>query len=146
MASLIQHDVFKIPPCCCMHWQHSFLLLSNGGQSWLFTGRTDAEAENSILWPPDGKSRLIGKDPDAGKDWRREEKGTTEDERAGWHHWLNGHGFGWTPGAGDGQGGLACSGPRGHTDSDTPERLSWPELSSPLYGWPECVLSWWLRL
>ena len=81
-------------------------------QSWVFTGRTDAEAETPILWPPHAKSWLIGKDPDAGRDcqqdWGQEEKGMTEDEMAGWHHWLDGHEFGWTPGVGDGQGGLAC--------------------------------------
>ena len=79
-----------------------------GIQSWIFIGRTDAEAEIPILWPPDVKSWLIWIDPNAGKDWRQEEKGTTEDEMVGWHHWLDGHGFGWTPGVGDGQGGLAC--------------------------------------
>ena len=79
-----------------------------GDQSWVFTGRTDAEAEPPILWPPDVKSWLTGKDPDAGKDWRQEEKGMTEDEMVGWHHGLNGHEFRWTPGVGDGQGGLAC--------------------------------------
>ena len=62
-----------------------------GNQSWIFIGRTDAEADISILWPPDVKSWLTGKDPDAGKDWRQEKKGTTEDEMVGWHHWLNGH-------------------------------------------------------
>ena len=79
-----------------------------GDQSWVFIGRTDAEAETPILWPPDAKSWLIGKDPDAGKDWGQEEKGMTEDEMVGWHHRLNGHGFGWTPVVGDRQGGLAC--------------------------------------
>ena len=79
-----------------------------GDQSWVFIGRTDAEAETPILWAPNEKSWLIGKDPDAGKDWGQEEKGTTEDEMVGWHHWLNKHGFGWTLAAGDGQGGLAC--------------------------------------
>ena len=73
-----------------------------GHQSWVIIGRTDVEAETPILWPPDAKSWLIWKDPDAGKDWGQEEKGTTEDEMVGWHHWLNGHGFGWTPGVGDG--------------------------------------------
>ena len=77
-------------------------------QSWVFIGRTDAEPESPILWPPDVKSWLIWKDPDVGKDWGQEEKGTTQDEVDGWHHWLNGHGFGWTLGVGDGQGGLAC--------------------------------------
>ena len=66
-----------------------------GDQSWVFNGRTDVEAETPILWPPDTKSWLIGEDPDAGKDWGQEEKGTTEDEMVGWHHWLHGHGFGW---------------------------------------------------
>ena len=80
-----------------------------GDQSWVFIGRIDAEAETPILWPLHAKSQLIGKDPDAGRDWGQEEKGTTEDEMDGWHHRLNGHGFGWTPGVGDGrQGGLAC--------------------------------------
>ena len=64
-----------------------------GNQSWIFIGKTDAEAETPVLWPPDAKNWLIGKDPDAGKDWRQEEKGTTEDEMFGWHHWLNGHEF-----------------------------------------------------
>ena len=73
----------------------------------MFTGRTDAEAESPILWPPSAKSWLIGKDPDAGRDWGQEEKGTTEDEMAGWHHLLDAHVFGWTLGVGDGQGGLA---------------------------------------
>ena len=74
-----------------------------GDQSWVFIGRTDVEAETSILWPPDVKNWLIWKDPDAGKDWGQEEKGTTEDEMVGWHHWLNEHEFEWTPGVGDGQ-------------------------------------------
>ena len=79
-------------------------------QSQVFIGRTDVEAETPILWPPDAKSWLIWKGPDAGKDWEQEEKGMTEDEMVGWYHWLDGHGFGWTPGVGDGQGGLACCG------------------------------------
>ena len=99
-----------------------------GDQSWIFTGRTDAEAETPIVWPPDMKSWLSGKDPDAGKDWRQEEKGTTEDEMVGWHHQLNGHGFGWTLGVGDGQGALACCGSWGHKELDTTERLNWTEL------------------
>ena len=84
-----------------------------GDQSWVFIGRTDAEAETPILWPPDVKSWLIRKDPDAGKDWRRE-KGTTEDEMVGWHHRLDGHEFEQTPGVGDGQRGLVCCSPWGH--------------------------------
>ena len=72
------------------------LVHPKGDQSWVFIGRTDVEAATPILWPPDVKSWLIGKDPDAGRDWGQEEKGTTEDEMVGWHHWLDGHGFGWT--------------------------------------------------
>ena len=100
-----------------------------GDQSWVFTGRTDVEAETPILWPPDVKSLLICKDPDAVKDWGQEEKGTTEDEMVGWHHWLDGHGFGWTPEVGDGLEGLACCGSRGRKESDTTERLNWTELN-----------------
>ena len=84
-----------------------------GNQSWIFIGRTDAEAEDPILCPSDAKNWLIWKDPDAGKDWREEEKGTTEDEMVGRHHWLEGHGFGWAPGVGDGHRGLACCSPWG---------------------------------
>ena len=100
-----------------------------GNQSWIFIGRTDAEAETPILWPPDAKSWLTGKDPDAKKDWGQEEKGTTEDEMAGWHLQLNGHGFGWTPGVGDGQGGLECCSSWDHKESDTTEWLNWTEAS-----------------
>ena len=99
-----------------------------GDQSWVFIGGTDVEAETPILWPPDAESWLIGKDPDVGKDWGQEEKGTTEDEMVGWHHRLNGHGFGWTLGVGDGLGGLVCCGSWGHKESDTTERLNWTEL------------------
>ena len=99
-------------------------------QSSVFFGRTNAEAETPILWPPDMKSWLIGKDPDAGRDWGQEEKGTTEDEMAGWHHRLNGHEFGWTSGVGDGQGGLACCNSWGRKEL---EWLSdWTELNWPL--------------
>ena len=101
-----------------------------GDQPWVFIGGTDVEAETLILWPPDVKSWLIGKDPDAGKDWGQEEKGTTEDEMVGWHHRLDGYGFGWTPGVGDGQGGLTCCGSWGHKESDMTERLDWTELNS----------------
>ena len=100
-----------------------------GDQCWMFIGRTDVWAETSILWPPDAKSWLIGKDPDAGRDWGQEEKGTTEDEMVGWRHRLNGHGFGWTPGVGDGQEALACCSSRCRKESDTTERLNWPELN-----------------
>ena len=88
-----------------------------GNQSWIFTGRTDVEAETPILRLPDVKNWLIRKDPDDWKE-RRQEKGMTEDEMAGWHHQLNGHEFEWTLGVGDGQGGLACCGSRGHKESD----------------------------
>ena len=81
---------------------------SEGDQPWDFFGGNDAKAETPVLWPPHAKSRLIGKDSDAGRDWGQEEKGTTEDEMAGWHHWLNGHESEWTPGVGDGQWGLTC--------------------------------------
>ena len=94
-------------------------------QSWVFIGRTDAEAETPILWPPDVKSWHIGKDPDAGKDWGQEEKGMTEDEKVGWHHQLYGHGFEWTLGVGDGQRSLACSGSWGRKESDMTEWLNW---------------------
>ena len=90
-------------------------------------GRTDDEAETAILWPPDAKSWLIGKHPDAGKDWGQEEKGTTEDEMVGWPHWLSGHGFEWIPGVGDGQGGLTCCGSWGRKELDTTERLNWTD-------------------
>ena len=89
--------------------------------SWIVIGRTDAEAETPILWPPDAKNRLLGKDPDVGKDWRQEEKAMAEDEMVGWHHQLNGHEFEQAPGAGDGQGSPACCSPQGHKQSDTTE-------------------------
>ena len=108
---------------------------SKGNQSWIFIGRTDAEAETPKLWPPDVKSWLIGKDPDAGKDWGQQEKGTTEDEMVGWHHQLNGHGFGWTPGVGDGQGGLVCCDSWGRKESDTIEQLSWNWNPFRVFGW-----------
>ena len=98
-----------------------------GDQSWVFTGRTDIEGETPTLWPNDAKSWLIWKDPDAGKDWRWEEKWLTEDEMVGWHHRLNGHGLGWTPGADDGQEGLTCCSPWGHKESDMTEHLNWTE-------------------
>ena len=98
-----------------------------GDQSWVFIGRTDDEAEAPIIWPPDVKSWLIWKDPDAGKDCGQKEKGTTEDEMVGWHHRLDGHEFGWTLGVGDGQRGLACCGSWGLKELDTTEWLNWTE-------------------
>ena len=100
-----------------------------GDQSWVFIRRTDTEAETPILWPPDAKSWLIWKETDAGKDWGQEEKGATEDEMIEWHHRLNGHGFGWTPGVGDGKLGLACCGSCGSKESDMTEQLNWAEYS-----------------
>ena len=99
-----------------------------GDQSWVFIGRTDVEAETPILWPPNVKSGLIWKDPHAGKDWGQE-KGMTKDEIVGWHHQLNRHGFGWTLGVGDGQGGLECCGSCGRKKLDTTEWLNWTELN-----------------
>ena len=98
-------------------------------QSWIFIGRTDVEAKTPILWPPDEKSWLIWKDPDAGKGWRREEKGMTEDEMAGWHHQLDERGFGWTLGVGDGLGGLVCCNSWDCKDSDMTEWLNWTEMT-----------------
>ena len=100
-----------------------------GDQSWMFIGRTYAEAETPILWPPYAKSWLIGKDSDAGRDWGQEEKGTTEDEMARWHYLLDAHESGWTPGVGDGQGGLMCCNSWGHKELDMTERLNWTELN-----------------
>ena len=101
---------------------------SKGNQPWVFFGRNDAKAETPILWPRHVKSWLIGKDSDAGRDWGQEEKGTTEDEVTGWHHRLDGHESEWTPGVGDGQGGLACCDSWGRKESDTTERLIWSDI------------------
>ena len=99
-----------------------------GDQAWDFFGRNDAKAETPVLWPPHAKSWLIGKNSDAGRDWEQEEKGTTEDEMAGWHQWLDGRESEWTPGDGDEQGGMTCCDSWGRKDSDTTERLNWTEL------------------
>ena len=98
-------------------------------QSWVFIGRTDDEAETPILWPPDVKSWLTGKDPDAGTDWGQEEKRMTEDEMVEWHHRINGHGFGWTLGVGDRQGGLVCCSPWGCKELDTTGWSNWTEVN-----------------
>ena len=105
---------------------------SKGDQSWVFIGRTDAKAETPILWLPYEKSWLTGKDSDAGRDWGQEEKGTTEDEMAWWHHWLDGRESEWTLGVGDGQGGLACCDSWGHKESDTTEQLNWTDVQTEL--------------
>ena len=97
-------------------------------QPWIFIGRTDAEAETPILWPPHSKSWFTGKDPDVRKDWRQEEKGATEDKTVGWHHWLNGHEFEQTLGGNDGQGSLVCCSSRGHKKSDMTE---WTAAAKP---------------
>ena len=115
-----------------------------GNQSWIITGRTNAQAEVPILRPPDAKNWLIGKDRDAGKDWRQEDRGMTEDEIVGWYHRLGGHEFEQTPGVGDGQGSLVCCSPRGRKESDTTERLNWyfSTLSTTRTArWPGSLLS-----
>ena len=98
-----------------------------GYQSWIFTEGLNAEAEAPILWPPDVKKWLTGKDPAAGKDWRQE-KGMTQDEMVGWHHQLDGHEFEQAPGVSDGQGSLVCCSPRGHKESDMTEQLDWERI------------------
>ena len=103
---------------------------SEGDQSLVFFGRNDNEGETPVLWPPHEKSWLIGKAPDAGRDWGQEEKGTTEDEMAGWHHWLDGRESEWTLGVGDGVGGLACCDSWGCKELDLTEQLNWTELNT----------------
>ena len=124
---------------------------SEGDQPWDFFGRNDAKAETPVLWPPHAKRWLIGKDSDAGRDWGQEEKGTTKDEMAGWPHWLDGRESEWTPGVGDGHGGLACCDSWGRKESDTTEWLNWTELGivanrchlllMPLFSFPEALPS-----
>ena len=110
-----------------------------GNQSWIFIGRTDAEAETPILWPPDAKNWLIWKDPDAVRDWGQEEKGRTEDEMVGRHHQLNGHEFEQAPGVGEEQGGLAFYSPRGRKESDTTEWLDWTDCYAQTFMRQFCV-------
>ena len=110
-----------------LDWKEIQPVHSKGDQPWDFFGKNDAKAETPVLWPPHAKSWLIGKDSDAGRDWGQEEKGTTEDEMAGWHHRLDGCEFEWTPGVGDGQGGLACCDSWGRKESDMTEQLIWSE-------------------
>ena len=112
-----------------------------GDQHGIFVGRTDAEAEAPIIWQPDANSRLIGKDPDAGKDWGQEEKRMTEDQMVGWHHWFNGHELGQTLGESEGQGSLACCSPWSHKESDmTEQRFLLTPLSTPF------SFFWWILL
>ena len=107
-----------------LDWKDIQPVHPKGNQSWIFIGRTDAEAEAPILWPPVGKNWLTGKIPDDGNNWRQKEKGMTKDEMVGWHHRLHGHEFEWALGVGDGQGGLACCDSWGHKESDnTTDRL-----------------------
>ena len=113
---------------------------SEGDQPWDFFGRNDAKAETPVLWPPHAKSWLIGKDSDGGREWEQEEKGTTEDEMAGWHHWLDGRESEWIPGTGDGQGGLVCCHSWGHKESDTTEWLNWNWTELNLKFPPNCPL------
>ena len=110
---------------------------SKGDQHWVFFGRNDAKAETPVLWPPHVKGWLIGKDSDAGRDWGQEEKWTTEDEMAGWHHGLDGRESGWTPGVGDGQGGLACCDSWGRKQVDTTEWLNWCFASVKMFSFRE---------
>ena len=112
-----------------LDWKEIQSAYPKGNQSWIFTGKTDDEAEAPIFWPPDAKNWFIRKDPDAGKDLRQEEKGTIENEMVGWQHRLNGHEYDQTSGVGDGQGCLACCSPWGLKESDTTERLNWTELN-----------------
>ena len=118
------------------------LVNPKGNQSWIFIGRTDAEAETPIFWPPDVKNWLTGKDPDAGKDWRQEEKGMTEDKMVGWHHPLNEPNFEQAPGVGDGQGSQACCSPWGLKGSDTTLQLNWTELKH--FRTPWNLKNWWI--
>ena len=111
-----------------------------GNQSWIFIGRTDAEVETPIVWPLDAKDQLIGRDPDAGKDWMQEEKGMTKDEMVGWHHQLDRHEFEQAPGVGYGQGSLVCCSPWYHKESDTTEWLNWTELA--LLATHFSILAW----
>ena len=110
-------------------WKEIQPVHSEGDQPWDFFGRNDAKAETPEHWPPHVKSWLIGKDSDAGRDWRQKEKGTTEDEMAGWHHWLDGRESELTPGVGDEQESLACCNLWGRKESDTTERLNWTKLN-----------------
>ena len=124
--------------------QGDLTIHSEGDRSWLFFGRNDAKSETPILWPPRAKSWLIGKDPYVGRDWGQEEKGTTEDEMAGWHHWLDGHEFEWPPGVGDGQGGLACCDSWGCRELDTTEWLNWTACLTCMQG-TSCKMSNWMK-
>ena len=115
------------------------LVHPKGNKSWMVIGRTDAEAETPILWTPDVKSWFIGKDPNAGKDWRWGEKEMTEDEMVEWHHWLSGLEFEQAPRVGDGKWGLACCSPWSCKELDMTERMNWTERQN-TYEWEELVI------
>ena len=115
------------------------LINPKGNQLRIFIGRTDAEAEAPILWPPDAKRWLIRKDPDAGRDWRQEEKGMAEDEMVGWHHWIDGHEFEQALGVCEGQGSLACYSPWGRKELDTTEQLNWSKQRR----YCSILICWW---
>ena len=135
--SVVLEKTLEIP----FDWKEIQPVHSKGDQSWVFFGRNDAKAETPVLWPPHAKSWLTGKHSDAGRDWGQEEKGTTEDEIAGWHHWLDGRESEWTPGVGDGQGGLACCDSWGRKESDTTERLIWSDIATDVsVGQNVCIL------
>ena len=124
---------------------------SKADRSWVFFGRNDAKAETPVLWPPHAKSWLIGRDSDAGRAWGQEEKGMTEDEMAGWHHWLLGRESQWIPGVGDGQGGLACCDSWDRKESDTTEQLIWCDLNNVssilrLYTFTSLLVTFWLLI
>ena len=126
----VGEDSFESPLDC----KESKPVNPKENQSWIFIGKANAEAEAPILWPLDAKNWLTGKDPDAGKDWRQEEKRITEDEMVGWHHWLKGHESEEAPGVGDRQESLACCRPWGRKESNTTERLNWTEcIEMPLH-------------
>ena len=120
--------VLKKTPESPLDSKEIWLVIPKGNQSWIFIGRTDAEAETPVLWPPDAKNWLIWKDSDAGRDWGQEEKGMTEDEMVGWHHRRNGLEFKQALGVGDGQGNLACCSPWGCKELDMTERQNWTDL------------------
>ena len=121
LLNLVLEKTFESPLSC----EEIKPVNPNGNQSWIFIEWIEAEAETPILWPPDAKNWHVGKDPDAGKDWRQEEKGTTEDEMVGWHHRLNGHPFEKALGAGDGQWSLVCCSLWGRKELDMTEQLNW---------------------
>ena len=112
---------------------------SKRNQPWTFIGRTNVEVP--VPWPPDAKNWLTGKDPVAGKDWRQEEKRTTEDEIVEWHHWLDGHEFQQAPGVGDGQESLACGSQQGHRELDTTEQLNWTQLMMTWNSWSKATIT-----